>query len=87
MKALKYTMDIVGIMVLVWGLMLLLLMVVNNVVAELKLPIEGFAGSLINNALQLMIGGVLFLSWLFVWYKATVYCRKRRLRSWDRGSQ
>jgi len=87
MKVLKYTMDIVGIMVLVWGLMLSLLMVVEAVVVNLKLPIEGTVGSLVNNALQLAIGGALFLAWLLVWYKVTVYCRKRRLKLWSRGSQ
>jgi len=87
MKVLKYTMDIVGIMVLVWGLMLLLLMVVEVVVVNLKLPIEGTVGSLVNNALQLAISGALFLAWLLVWYKVTVYCRKRRLKLWSRGPQ
>jgi len=87
MKTLKYTADIVGIMILVWGLMLFLLIVVNNVVVDLRLPIEGFEGSLINNALQLAVGGALFLAWLFVWYKVTVYCRKRRLRLWSRDPQ
>jgi len=87
MKALKYTMDIVGIMVLVWGLMLLLLIVVEAVVVNLKLPIEGAVGSLVNNALQLAIGGALFSAWLLVWYKATVYCRKRRFKLWSRGPQ
>jgi len=87
MKALKYTIDIVGVMVLVWGLMLLLLIIANTVVVNLRLSIEGLAGSLLNNALQLAIGGALFSAWLFVWYKATVYCRKRRLRLWDRGPQ
>jgi len=87
MKVLKYTVDIVGIMVLVWGLMLLLLMVVEAVVVNLKLPIEGTVGSLVNNALQLAIGGTLFLAWLLVWYKVTVYCRKRRLKLWSRSSQ
>jgi len=87
MKALKNMIDIVSVMVLVWGLMLLLLMIINAVVVDLKLPAEGLTGSLVNNALQLAIGGALFLAWLFVWYKATVYCRKRRLRVWSQGSR
>jgi hypothetical protein len=87
MKALKNVIDIVGVMVLVWGLMLLLLIVVNAVVVSLKLPIEGPAGSLVNNVLQLTIGVALFLAWLFVWYKATAYCRKKRLKLWSQGPQ
>jgi uncharacterized integral membrane protein len=87
MKVLKDTIDIVGVMVLVWGLMLLLLIIINTAVVNLRLPMEGLVGSLVNNALQLVIGGALFLAWLFVWYKATVYCRKRRLRLWSQGSQ
>jgi uncharacterized integral membrane protein len=83
MKVLKDTIDIVGVMVLVWGLMLLLLIIINTAVVNLRLPMEGLVGSLVNNALQLVIGGALFLAWLFVWYKATVYCRKRRLRLWS----
>jgi uncharacterized integral membrane protein len=87
MKVLKDTIDIVGVMVLVWGLMLLLLIIINTAVVNLRLPMEGLVGSLVNNALQLVIGGALFLAWLFVWYKATIYCRKRRLRLWSQGSQ
>jgi len=87
MKVLKDTIDIVGVVVLVWGLMLLLLIIINTAVVNLRLPMEGLVGSLVNNALQLVIGGALFLAWLFVWYKATVYCRKRRLRLWSQGSQ
>ena len=87
MKALKNMIDMISVMVLVWGLMLLLLIIINAVVVDLKLPAEGPTGSLVNNALQLAIGGTLFLAWLFVWYKATVYCRKRRLRVWSQGSR
>ncbi|MEM4576511.1 MAG: hypothetical protein QW701_03475 [Candidatus Nezhaarchaeales archaeon] len=87
MKILRYIIDILGIMVLVWGLMLALLFFVNKVVEEVELPIYGFIGSLLNNFIQLAISGVMFLAWLFLWYKLTDYCRRRRLKLWSKDLQ
>ncbi len=87
MKALKNVIDIVGIMTLIWGLMLVLLMLIDRFVVNIRLPLEGFLGSLVNNGVQLAIAGVMFLAWLYLWYSLTLYCRKRRLRLWSRSSQ
>ncbi|RLF09276.1 MAG: hypothetical protein DRJ62_07000 [Thermoprotei archaeon] len=87
MRALKEMADIIGVMLAVWGLMLLVLVVIEQFVVDLKLPIEGFMGALLNNALQLVIAGVLLVLWLWVWLLLTKHCRNRRLRSWSESPQ
>lgn len=87
MKILRYIIDIVGIMIFIWGLMLALLLFIDKVVVEVKLPLYGFIGSILNNFVQLVISGMLFLAWLFLWYKLTNYCRRRRLKLWSKDPQ
>ncbi|MHC1600871.1 MAG: hypothetical protein ACXQTI_00550 [Candidatus Nezhaarchaeales archaeon] len=87
MKSLKYTIDIIGIMILIWGLMLAMLLFIDRIVVNIRVPIEGVIGSLINNGIQLVIAGAMFLAWLFLWYRLTVYCRRRRLKLWSKSSQ
>jgi len=87
MKSLRYTIDIIGIMVLVWGLMLAMLLLIDRVVMNIRIPIEGVIGSIVNNGIQLVVAGIMFLAWLFLWYKLTAYCRKRRLKLWSKSSR
>ncbi|RLF08122.1 MAG: hypothetical protein DRJ60_01085 [Thermoprotei archaeon] len=87
MRSLKYTIDIIGIMILIWCLMLAMLLLIDRVVVNIRIPIEGIIGSIVNNGIQLIIAGIMFLAWLLLWYRLTVYCRKRRLRLWSKSSQ
>ncbi|MDI9619492.1 MAG: hypothetical protein QFX33_01510 [Candidatus Nezhaarchaeota archaeon] len=74
-------------MCFIWLLIIALLILINTVIVNLRIPLEGVIGAAINNGIQIALSGILFLLLLIAWHKLTMYCRERRLKHWRQRAQ
>jgi len=78
---LRRLLPLAGIMVLVWGLMLLLFIAIEKLIVPIPTLPEGLGGPLATGVVKALLALALALLWLYAWHGLTKLYRRRALRS------
>lgn len=76
----RRALPVAGMMVLVWGLMLLLFIAIEKLVVPIPTLPESLGGPLATGVVKALLSFSLALLWLYVWHSLVKLYRRRALK-------